>query len=236
LIDFENAESERALPDHDDVPGMHVQRFRRLALKNRTKIKDLGALLTADNTNHAHFTESPKLVGAAGFHDGLQDGGGPVKRILPGLLHGTADHHRRDAALQRHNYGRVLELRFVEGLQRALKISNRSATRSNLPNEGQVNFSVGLDRLRLAQFSGPRETHLDHIPRRQCHRHPSQRLIREVGGNSGFATGKGQKNEKKKATAESETVLPPLRETLPPGRQWCERKIRVHKISNSRGK
>ena len=115
--------------------------------------------------------------------------------------------------LQRHNYGRVLELRFVEGLQSTLKVSNRSAARSDLSNEGQVNFSVGLDRLRLAQFSGPRETHLDHIPRRQCHRHPSQRLIRKAGGNSSLATGKGQKNEKKKASADSKTALSPLRET-----------------------
>ena len=60
-------------------------------MKNRPKIKHLGTLLAANDTNHAHFTKRPKLVGAASLHDGLQNGGGPVESKLPGLLYRAAD-------------------------------------------------------------------------------------------------------------------------------------------------
>ena len=159
----------RTFRHENNISSVHIDRLRRLPFKNGTQIKNLRVLVTIDETNHAHFAKSPKLISPTSLHNGLQDGGRSVKNVFPWLFHRAADRDLRNAAFQSDGHGRVLELWLIENLQSLLQVGDCSTRCVNLSNEGQVDFSVALNLLRLIQLARTWKCYFHHVSGRQRH-------------------------------------------------------------------
>ena len=125
----------------------------RVAAKCVAEVQSLGEMFSIFLANdHDFFCIRPMRLEPAGFHDRFQNGHWAIQQDFPRFQNSTGHVNRNGAGFQSNNYFLVLELGLIEMAEFRLEFSQLLAGSFDLPDQWEVDLTVGANFLRVIQL------------------------------------------------------------------------------------